>query len=581
LSEQQQQNDVPRDYDDATWWFYFATAIILVLFAGLMSGLTLGLMSLDVIDLEVLRRSGSQKEKKQAKCIAPLLKNPHRVLVTLLLFNAAAAESLPLLIDRLANPVAAIIISVSVLLVFGEILPQAACASYGLAIGATFTPLVWILMYLGSPIVFPISYVLDYIIGNKESALFRRGQFKALVDIHAQGAHDFGGNLSADEARIMKGALDLTSKTAAQAMTPLDLVFMLPSDAELGEDTLTAILASGHSRIPIHAPGQRRHILGILLVKELLLVDPRAKVKVSDLKIRSLPHLPAGTPMWDLLKLFEIGRSHMAVLTRMTPEFRQQRESARAAQEAVERAFTIDIDSDLEEDEVYIAYDEYADVLPAPSLRLDDSSYNGRDLVSIGIITIEDVLEELMQQEIVDETDRFVDNLHLDRVDAAVLTRSLPPHLQEILKSRSLLPRIGPTSSFMDTRPAFADMHSMDRERTTGVDQHHLPPLTENGDIVPPPPPPSRGLAALQQSMSPLQPLPRTNTTSLSRHLASGTGSASGGGGGGGSGLSSRRDSNMRQDLEDLRAQFDSSLRPLMRERADGTKPSSSSDPAD
>ena len=44
---------------------------------------------------------------------------------------------------------------------------------------------------------------------------------------------------------IIKGALDLTHKTARHAMTPIDMVFMLPADAELGEETLTAIMASG------------------------------------------------------------------------------------------------------------------------------------------------------------------------------------------------------------------------------------------------------------------------------------------------------------------------------------------------
>ena len=34
-------------------------------------------------------------------------------------------------------------------------------------------------------------------------------------------------------------------------------VFMLPSDAVLNEETLVRILESGHSRVPVHKPGER------------------------------------------------------------------------------------------------------------------------------------------------------------------------------------------------------------------------------------------------------------------------------------------------------------------------------------
>jgi hypothetical protein len=49
------------------WWFiYIGLSAFFVIFAGIMSGLTLGLMSLGLVDLEILQRSGSPTEKKQA-----------------------------------------------------------------------------------------------------------------------------------------------------------------------------------------------------------------------------------------------------------------------------------------------------------------------------------------------------------------------------------------------------------------------------------------------------------------------------------------------------------------------------------
>lgn len=43
-----------------------AISIILVVFAGLMSGLTLGLMSLSLVELEVLAKSGTPSDRKYA-----------------------------------------------------------------------------------------------------------------------------------------------------------------------------------------------------------------------------------------------------------------------------------------------------------------------------------------------------------------------------------------------------------------------------------------------------------------------------------------------------------------------------------
>eukprot|EP01026_Neomeris_dumetosa_P066555 TRINITY_DN6451_c0_g2_i1.p1 TRINITY_DN6451_c0_g2~~TRINITY_DN6451_c0_g2_i1.p1 ORF type:complete len:351 (-),score=32.29 TRINITY_DN6451_c0_g2_i1:342-1394(-) len=331
--------------------------VALVVFAGLMSGLTLGLMSFDTVDLEILIRAGNSREKKQAKRVASVIKHQHWLLVTLLVCNAGAMEALPLFIDRLVNPVVAIMLSVTVVLIFGEIVPQAVCHRYGLAIGAYSVPMVWMLMVVSSPVSWTLGKVLDWILGPHHTALFKRGQLRELVDMHSQTG-GFGGVLTDQESSVMLGALDLSRKVAYHGMTPLKNLFMLSSDTQLTESVLQMILNSGHSRIPVYAGEDRTSILGVLLIKELVLCNQKKYVR--DLKIRSLPRLSKNTPMYDLLRLFQTGRSHMVLLT---------------------------------EDQ-------------------SDSS------MPVGIITIEDVLEELLQQEILDETDQFVDNLHTVRVNA-------------------------------------------------------------------------------------------------------------------------------------------------------------------
>eukprot|EP00877_Chromochloris_zofingiensis_P014184 jgi/Chrzof1/9019/Cz03g33060.t1 len=132
-------------------------------------------------------------------------------------------QALPIFLDRLASPLVAVALSVSVVLVFGEVLPQAVCSRYGLQVGAYSAWFVQALMICCAPIAWPIGKLLDLVLGGEHTALFRRAQLKALVDIHS-AAEGLGGTLTGDEISIIQGALDLTAKTAWRAMTALDKV---------------------------------------------------------------------------------------------------------------------------------------------------------------------------------------------------------------------------------------------------------------------------------------------------------------------------------------------------------------------
>ena len=88
------------------------------LLAACAAGLTMGVVSLDEVDLRVKARCGSDDEKAYATRLLPLIEHQphHQLLVTLLLLNALANEALPLFIDELVPGLYAILISVTVVL---------------------------------------------------------------------------------------------------------------------------------------------------------------------------------------------------------------------------------------------------------------------------------------------------------------------------------------------------------------------------------------------------------------------------------------------------------------------------------
>ena len=111
-----------QDLDD---WLNLGAALGCVSCAALAAGLTMGLLSLDKLKLKIKTMTGNEEERRHARAILPLLSDHHFLLCTLLIFNATANEALPIFLDELLPSWGAIVVSVTLVLVFGEVVPTA------------------------------------------------------------------------------------------------------------------------------------------------------------------------------------------------------------------------------------------------------------------------------------------------------------------------------------------------------------------------------------------------------------------------------------------------------------------------
>lgn len=89
--------------------------------------MTVGLLGIDELDLELKISSETPEEKVTARKILAEVNHHHLLLVTLILANSIAMEDLPLFLDEMFNTEISLFISVTFVIAFGEVIPQALC----------------------------------------------------------------------------------------------------------------------------------------------------------------------------------------------------------------------------------------------------------------------------------------------------------------------------------------------------------------------------------------------------------------------------------------------------------------------
>jgi len=130
------------------------------------------------------------------------------------------------------------------------------------------------------------------------------------------------------------------------------------------------LVQAGHSRVPIYDT-HRTNIIGVVLVKQLLVLDVNSNpMPIRDIKIRRLPRFSSDMSLFHILNVFSKGGSHMGVVVQ-----------------------------EIEKDD---------GVVPLKRANHDLNSVNKGGIQKvIGIVTLEDILEELIGSEIIDETDQY------------------------------------------------------------------------------------------------------------------------------------------------------------------------------
>ncbi|KAK2033915.1 DUF21-domain-containing protein [Colletotrichum zoysiae] len=344
--------DREPEAEGSSFWVLMGASIALVLLGGAFAGLTIALMGQDSIYLQVLAGDPDETQSRNAKRVYDLLKKgKHWVLVTLLLSNVIVNESLPVVLDRcLGGGVEAVVGSTVLIVIFGEVVPQSVCVRYGLQIGGYMSKPVLLLMWLMAPIAWPTAKLLDWALGEDHGTVYKKSGLKTLVTLH-KSLGEVGERLNSDEVTIISAVLDLKEKPVENVMTPMDDVFVMAEDTVLDEKTMDVILSEGYSRIPIHATGKPTDFVGMLLVKILITYDPEDSLQVKDFPLATLPETRPETSCLDIVNFFQEGKSHMVLV----------------------------------------------------------SEYPGADYGAIGVVTLEDVIEELIGEEIIDESDVYID----------------------------------------------------------------------------------------------------------------------------------------------------------------------------
>jgi len=281
-----------------------AEVALLVSASAVCSGLNIAVMSLDVSDLRRKAKLGN----RQAKRVLPLRQRTHLTLASILLTNVAAISATSLVLNQRLNGLIAGLVSTLLIVILGEVMPQALFLKNPLAWSSFFAPFLKIMIAVTYVVSWPLMLLLDKLFPRQRAKLQSRHELGLLITEHLT---DESSELDEDEVEIMRGALSLSEKRVRDIMTDIRHTYWLPPGTLLDDAKIDEIKAQGFSRIPVFNQALTK-CYGVLLMKDLVDIDfDENNYRLDDMTLYPAQLVGSMTALDTMFRKFISAGTHL------------------------------------------------------------------------------------------------------------------------------------------------------------------------------------------------------------------------------------------------------------------------------
>jgi len=292
----------------------FLIVICLFVASAIISGTEVAFFSLSKTDLDQLSKTNT----KRGNLVLSLLKNPKKLLATILITNNFINILIVLLFALLGGRflegmegslrfLTEVILITFLILLFGEVLPKV----YATRNASNFA------LFMSKPILIlnnmlsPLSYLLTGLTGFVEKR-FGKKQTDFSVETLSQALKLTAEDATTkDEKNILEGIVSFGNTETVQVMKPRIDIFAI-SDSASFLTVLEKIISNGFSRNPVYHENIDE-IIGVLYAKDLLPHITKKDFNWQSL-IRAPYFVPENKKLDDLLVDFQDKKNHLAIV---------------------------------------------------------------------------------------------------------------------------------------------------------------------------------------------------------------------------------------------------------------------------
>jgi len=291
--------------------------IVLLFFSAFFSGSETALMAISRLRLSHLSRT----KPRRARLVEQILQRPERLIGTILLGNNMVNVAMSAIATVVAisfwgekGIVYVTVVLTLAILIFAEITPKVYAKYFNERVSLIAAPVLKVIMLVMKPVVIAVTFLANKLLllaGIDVSKIKRPLMTESEIKTCIQMGSDDGA-ITTEERKMLSRIFTLNDKTVAEVMVPKEKMTTISIDASVSE-VMKTIMDRGYSRLPV-TTGKDMDIIGFIHAKDLLkLKDAKKKVPLKKI-IRPPYFIPYNKHIDVQLRSFKTEKLHQAIV---------------------------------------------------------------------------------------------------------------------------------------------------------------------------------------------------------------------------------------------------------------------------